>query len=401
LFNGAALLFRLQLYTFPMRRALTLQDSAIINELLSRARVTVANALISIALTLSTTTGVSAESAENPIFPANARPQLVFERTAKLNSGLTEGPAAAPDGTIYFTDMPLGVADQTMIHRYDPASNCTELFTSFAGKANGLAFDQEGHLIACDGAEGGGRCISRWDTKSAKSEVIAAHFQGHRLNSPNDMALDRVGRVYFSDPRYLGDEPLELEHQAVYRVELDGRVIEITHDVEKPNGIALSPDGKTLYVGDHNDGGNPRLGDGSPLKRRVMRLYAFPLDADGFVDGPKRTLVNFGAENGCDGIDVDEAGHIYIACRSLARPGIMVIDESGRQLAFLATGPKNQAGDFDELRGIPSNVEFGTGDDAHSLYITIDKGLYRVRTKQRGTTPVWSSAPQTSRNESR
>jgi len=358
---------------------------------LPRARVTVANGLVSIVVALCATTGVLAESEENSIFPANARLQLVFERTATLNSGLTEGPAAAPDGTIYFTDMPFGVAEQTMIHRYDPASGQTELFTSAAGKANGLAFDKNGHLLACDGAEGGRRCISRWDTKSQKFHVVADRFRGRRLNSPNDIALDKAGRIYFTDPRYIGDEPVELEHQAVYRVERDGRVIEITHDVEMPNGVTLSPGGETLYVGDHNNGGNSRVSDGVPAKRGAMRVYAFPLDADGLVSGPKRTLVDFGTENGSDGIDVDAEGHLYIACRSLSKPGIMVIDDAGKQLAFLATGPENQSGNFDELCGIPSNVEFGTGNDAHTLYITADKGLYRVRTKQRGIVPRWTT----------
>src|SRR5438445_280524 len=71
---------------------------------------------------------------------------------------------------------------------------------------------------------------------------------------PNDLVIDKKGRIYFSDPRYLGDEKRELEHRAVYRVDTDGKVVEVTHDAEKPNGIALSPDEKTLYVADHNNG---------------------------------------------------------------------------------------------------------------------------------------------------
>ena len=125
-----------------------------------------------------------------------------------------------------------------------------------------------------------------------------------------------------------------------------------------------------------------------------MRLVAFGLNADGLVAGPRRTLVDFGSENGCDGITVDAAGNIYAACRSLARPGVMVIDPGGKRLAYLPTGPANQKGLLDDWRGIPSNVEFGIADDNHSLYITLDKSLCRIRTRQRGQMPIWASNPQ-------
>src|SRR5256885_84084 len=71
---------------------------------------------------------------------------------------------------------------------------------------------------------------------------------------PTDLVIDLKGRIYFTDPRYLGTEPRELEHRSVYRIDRDDTVIEVTHDAEKPNGIALSPDQKTLYVIDHNNG---------------------------------------------------------------------------------------------------------------------------------------------------
>jgi gluconolactonase len=340
--------------------------------------------------------GAAPEPRENPIFPPDAKLEQIFERTAKIHSGLTEGPAAAPDGSIYFTDLPFGVADETMIHRYDPRSGTTTLFTAKAGKANGLAFDRDGRLLACDGADGGGRCIARWDIGSGRRTVVADRFAGKRLNSPNDLCVDRQGRIYFTDPRYLGSQPRELAQQAVYRIETDGNVSEVTHDVETPNGIVLSPDERTLYVGDHNPGGErppavePLPGD-PPPKPGAMRLYAFPLDADGKVAGPRRTLVDFGDQAGCDGITVDAAGNVYASCRSLARPGILVIDASGKELAFLPTGPAGQTGKFDDWQGIPSNVEFGVGSDNHTLYVTIDRGLFRIATKTVGPPPVWEA----------
>ena len=321
--------------------------------------------------------------AENPIFPDGAKLELLHTRKAKLNSGLTEGPAVASDGRIYFTDMPFG-NDNGQILCFDPKTGQTTTFTDRAFKSNGLAFDADGNLLSCDGADGGGRCVRRWDLKTGPSTIIADRYQGKRFNSPNDLTVDRQGRVYFTDPRYSGAEPRELKTEAVYRLERDGKVVEITHAPEKPNGLALSPDQRTLYVADHNNGGN-RLSPSDPEpKRGAMKILAFPLDADGLVSGTNKALVDFGKESGCDGMRVDSTGNIYLAVRSLARPGIRVIDPTGRELAFLPTGPEKQSGLFEDWRGIPSNVEFGIGDQEHTLYVTIDKSLHRVIVNTKG-----------------
>lgn len=330
------------------------------------------------------TTAVQNE--DNSILPKGSVPELIYTRKAKLNSGLTEGPAVAADGSIYFTDMPFGT-DNGMILRFDPKTNQTTVFTENSGKSNGLAFLRDGSAVSCDGADGGGRRLVRWNLKTGEGTTLADRFRDKRFNSPNDLSVDLKGRIYFTDPRYGGAEPRELEREAVYRLDTDGTLIEITGDVEKPNGIVLSPDQKTLYVGDHNNGGNRLKPNDPEPKRGAMKIYAFPLDADGLVNGQRRTLVDFGSENGCDGMTVDLAGNVYASCRSLARPGIKVVDPVGKELAFVETGAKNQKGLFDEWKGIPSNVEFGIGDDAHSLYITVDKSLYRLKVKTRGFHP--------------
>ena len=312
--------------------------------------------------------------------------ELIFTRQAKLNSGLTEGPAVAPDGSIYFTDMPFG-NDNGMILRFDPKTSQTTVFTNNSGKSNGLAFLRDGSAVSCDGADGGGRRLVRWNLQTHEGTTLVDRLQSKRFNSPNDLVVDLKGRIYFTDPRYGGTEPRELQHEAIYRLDVDGKVLEITREVEKPNGIVLSPDQKTLYVGDHNNGGNRLKPTDPEPKRGAMKIYAFPLNAEGLMSGPRKTLVDFGIENGCDGMTVDSQGNVYAACRSLARPGIMVVDPSGHELAFVETGPKNQQGLFDDWKGIPSNVEFGIGDDAHSLYVTIDKSLYRLKVKTRGFHP--------------
>lgn len=326
------------------------------------------------------------EAADNAIFADGSVLELIYTRQAKLNSGLTEGPAVASDGSIYFTDMPFGM-ENGMILRFDPKTNQTTVFANNSGKSNGLAFLRDGSAMSCDGADGGGRRLVRWNLQTREGTTLVNRFQGKRFNSPNDLSVDLKGRVYFTDPRYGGTEPRELEHEAVYRLDTDGGILEITHDVEKPNGIVLSPDQKTLYVGDHNNGGNRLKPTDPEPKRGAMKIYAFPLNAEGLINGPRRTLVDFGAENGCDGMTVDSQGNVYAACRSLVRPGIKVVDPNGNELAFVETGPRNQKGLFDDWKGIPSNVEFGTGDDAHSLYITIDKSLYRLQVKTHGFHP--------------
>lgn len=324
--------------------------------------------------------------AQNPIFPPGVRLELLHNRTASLNSGLTEGPAVAPDGRIYFTDMPFGPQDG-MILIFDPKTRGVSVFTDKSGKSNGLTFLADGSMVSCDGADGGQRRLIRWDVRSGKGTTLADRFQGRRLNSPNDLVVDLQGRIYFTDPRYGGTEPREINVEAVYRLEKDGTLLEITREVEKPNGIVLSPDQRTLYVGDHNNGGNRLKPTDPEPKRGAMKVYAFPLDATGKVSGPRRTLVDFKQENGCDGMTVDRAGNVYLACRSLARPGVLVVDPSGRELAFVETGPRNQTGLFNDWRGIPSNVEFGIGGDSHSLYVTIDKGLHRIQTRNTGFHP--------------
>src|ERR1700757_3047974 len=159
------------------------------------------------------------------IVPPDAKLELLFTRSAPIKAGLTEGPAVAPDGSIYFSDIPFG-ADKGMILRFDPKTKKTTVFTDDSHKSNGLKFDAKGYLIACEGSDEGGRCGARWDVKTGKREVVADKYMGKRFNAPNDLAIDLKGRIYFSDPRYLGDEPRELEYRSVYRIDRDGSVVE-------------------------------------------------------------------------------------------------------------------------------------------------------------------------------
>lgn len=326
-----------------------------------------------------------AQSAE-PIVPPDARLELLYTRSTAIKGGLTEGPAVAPDGSIYFSDIPEG-KDKGMILRFDPLTKETSIFTDDSHKANGLMFDADGFLIACEGADEGGRCVSRWDVTKKTREVLADRYQGKRFNAPNDLCIDLQGRIYFTDPRYLGDEPRELEYRAVYRLDRAGKVTEVTHDVEKPNGIAISADQRTLFVADHNNG-TDRISKGTPPPEKgAMKIYAFPINEQGTVLGSRTTVYDFDRGPGCDGMTLDSAGNLYLTSRSPKRPGILMIDVQGKELGFLPTAEPQP--DSKEPRGLPSNCEFGIGQEHNVLYITVDTSLYRIRLNATGYHLPW------------
>jgi gluconolactonase len=323
------------------------------------------------------------------IVSPDAKLELLFTRSAPISGGLTEGPAVAPDGSIYFSDIPFG-KDKGLIMHFDPKTNQTEVFVSDSYKSNGLKFDARGNLIACEGSDDGGRAVVRWDVKTKTRTILAEKYLGKRFNAPNDLAIDTQGRIYFSDPRYLGTEPREIEHRAVYRIDADGKVVEVTHEVDKPNGIALSPDHKTMYLADHDNGTDRIDTTAQPQpKPGAMKIYAFPLGIDGLVSGPRKTLVDFNKmftelkdQAGCDGMTVDSKGHVYLTVRSPKRPGVMVIDSTGKEVAFIPTGEPNQ--DAQNPVGRPSNVTFGIGAEKKVLYVTVDVSLYRIPLKVDG-----------------
>ena len=336
-----------------------------------------------------------APSGEGIVDPAS-RFEHLYTRPEKGLGGLTEGPAAAPDGSIYFSDILRG-ENHGRIHRFDPASMQVEIFADNSHKSNGLTFGPDGHLYAAEGADHGGRRISRWDVRKKERTLVVDRIDGKRFNSPNDIVADRYGNLYFSDPRYTGHEPRELEHRAVYRVTRTGEVVEITRQVTKPNGLALSPDGRTLYVAETNNGSDGLPGV-EPGNRGPMRIYSFPLSEDGTVSGPRRLFHDFGPKFGCDGMTVDEQGNLYLTVREPSRPGILVLSPDGQERGFLPTGSGVRAEETPLTEaeakgletppavpaGLPSNVEFGVGAESNMLYVTIDQGLYRIPLLTRG-----------------
>ena len=306
------------------------------------------------------------------IIPSGAKLETLWEK-----GGFTEGAAAAPDSTVYFSDFGQPFDSRpARIMRFDPRTGKTSVHSADSRMANGLMFDRQAQLVAC--------CASPLDGLRALANVredgslqtIVDRYQEKRFNSPNDLVIDRVGRIYFSDPKYVGPERMELPSMDVYRYDPNGTLQRVTFDITKPNGVMLSPDGKTLYVAETDNGTDQAesVTDASPGR---MTLNAFPVNGDGTL-GAKKVLVDFGDQTGIDGMTVDQQGRIYAAVRSAKRFGIVVFNTDGEELGIIPT-PQ-----------LPTNCCFGKGSTTESktLYITSGPGLYRIRLESTGHHPA-------------
>jgi gluconolactonase len=282
----------------------------------------------------------------------------LFPKAAKLEKlwgegEFTEGPCLGPDACIYFSDI------GNRIMKFDPAANKTTVFRDPSGRSNGLKFNATGRLVACEGANTGGNRRISITEKDGTVKTLADKYNGKRFNSPNDLTIDAKGRVYFTDPRYVGNEPRELDTESVYRIDPDGTVTQITRDVQKPNGIVLSPDQKTLYLADSNS---------DPKGHRI--LLAYPLKEDGTVGLPKK-VYDFAADRGIDGVTVTTEGLIVASAGAGKTAGVTVFKPDGTKVGFLPM-PED-----------PSNCCFG-GKEMRTLYVTAGKSLYRVETNMIG-----------------
>jgi gluconolactonase len=219
-----------------------------------------------------------------------------------------------------------------------------------------MIFDSSGRLIVAEGANvGGGRRVSVTE-RDGTIRILADKYDEKRFNSPNDVAVDRQGRVYVSDPRYAGNEPRELDFEGVFLIGLDGFAIRMITMANKPNGLALSPDGKILYVSDNG--------------RQRRALIACQVGIDGKTDHP-HVIHDFGAGRGIDGMTVTTDGRIVAAAGTAEKAGVLVLSPQGKILANIPI-PED-----------PANVEFGD-DDHKTLYICAGKSLYRIKTTMTG-----------------
>jgi gluconolactonase len=247
---------------------------------------------------------------------------------------------------------------------------------------NGLLWDAHGRLLACEPPL---RRVTRTDA-DGKITVLAEKFNGMRFTEPNDLTVDSKGRIYFSDPCYGDRSRIEMKDdkgqtvEGVYRIDPDGKVSRVIgREVERANGVLVTPDDKYIYVADNNNN----------TKGGARQLWRFDLRPGGSVDlKSKKLMYDWGTGRGPDGLKQDTKGRLYVAA-GLNKPnppfepatdvkgGIYVLDPNGKLLTFLPVPT-------DEV----TNCAFG-GDDRKTLYITGGGTLYSIRT----TTPGFMVYP--------
>lgn len=289
--------------------------------------------------------------------------------------GFTEGAAAGPDGNLYFSDFPQPFdSGLARVMKYDPRTGETSVYCPDSGMGNGLMFTRDGKLMGCCASPSGGHRALVEFLPDGKVEIVVGNFEGKRFNSPNDIVIDRKGRIYFTDPKYVGAEEMELDQFDVYRLDPDGTLHIATSDIDKPNGIILSPNQKTIYIAE-TDNGSSKADIEKEVKMGRMTLNAFPLNEDGNL-GEKRVIVDFGDQLGVDGMTMDTMGRIYAAVRSKERSGIYVYLPDGTEFDYIATS------------ALPTNCTFGRGEEIDRLYVTAGGGFYRIRTAATGYHPA-------------
>ena len=262
----------------------------------------------------------------------------------------TEGPAWSVQGFLLFSDIPAN-----RIYRWEQGKE-PAVFRDPSQNSNGLAFDSQGRLYAC---EHGARRVTRTES-DGKITVLAERFEGKRLNSPNDLTLHSDGSVYFTDPPYgVRQDARELDFQGVYRIAPDGKLALLVKDLSRPNGIALSPDEKRLYVDDS--------------EAKTVNVY--DVQADGTVANG-RLLISLAEHGtrGLDGLKLDVEGNLYVT----GTDAVYVVSPEGKLVAKIA------------CPGQCTNCCFGEAD-RKTLFVTgVTKegaGVWRVRVPIAGYSP--------------
>jgi gluconolactonase len=284
----------------------------------------------------------------------------------KLAEGFhwAEGPVWVPaQGALFFSDVP-----ENRVYRWKDGEGVTVLLepsgftgTEYHGRergSNGLTLDARGRLVLC---QHGDRRVARLADDGKHFETIVDRCEGRRFNSPNDLCYDRAGNLYFTDPPYglADDTPPEIPFCGVYRLGTDGTLTVITREMTRPNGIALSPDERTLYVGSTH-GPQPVV-------------LAFALQADGSVAGQRvffdgtDLMARTRRSGGFDGLKVDARGNVW----TTGPGGVLILSPAGRHLGTILTGRAT------------ANCTFGDADH-RTLYITANEALLRVRTLVQG-----------------
>lgn len=253
----------------------------------------------------------------------------------------SEGPVWLPDGTLLFSDIP-----NSRIHRVRDGT--LSVYREPSGQSNGLTLDLEMRVVACEHET---RRVSAGDESG--TEALATQFDGKRLNSPNDVVVRIDGRIFFTDPPYgIREEQRELPYNGVFTIDTRGELSLLVSDFERPNGLALSPDERTLYIAD--------------TARQHVR--AFDVAADGALSGD-RLFAAMRDDGRPDGMKVDRDGRVYVAAG-----GVQVFEASGKPLGVI------------ECPQSPANCAWG-GADGSTLFITARTAVYSTRLDVVGIAP--------------
>lgn len=293
-----------------------------------------------------------------------------FEQLDPAYGKVTEGPVWNGE-YLLFTRI-----QQSRIMKFDPAAGVVSVFRENTNHSNGLAYDPAGRLYACEGGDQeNARRVIRYEQDGSVT-VICDNFEGKRLNIPNDIVLDRQGRVWFTDPFYEGAAGpwskdrthMDLSHESVYRSDPqdDGswRTTRVTFDTTRPNGLLFAKDQTTLYVA--QSGREPN---------ELRQLRAYSVNSDGSL-GAGRVLHDFGANRGIDGMRLDSDGNIVATAGwEIGGPGPSIyVFSPGGEVIERHPVPCTR----------PTNCCFGDAD-LQTLYVTTIEGfLFRARTGRTG-----------------
>ena len=293
----------------------------------------------------------------------------------------TEGPVwNHRDRSLIFVDIDFGNPQGGAIYRWTEAGGAAA-FRRPSQNSNGNTYDRQGRLITC---VGGGRAVVRTNADGG-IETLASSYDGRPLNAPNDVICTPDGDVIFTDPVMRRPEaPPPTARSAVYRIRArDGSLMLLTDDLETPNGLVMSDDGRRLYVDDTRRQ-NVRVFDiDQDGRRRNDRVFCsvtpegLPAHLTEFLD--QQLAGSTATTRAPDGMKLDALGNLYVAANR--GEGIWVFDPTGALLGFIGIGEEQSA--FGAGRGGPSNLAWGD-DDWRTLYVTAVTSVYRIRMKVAG-----------------
>jgi len=303
---------------------------------------------------------------------AAGRPSAVLasDPTELSSHGAGEGPAWHPDGYLLSSG-------EGNINKHESGGKVT-VFRRGAG-SNGLLVDSQRRIVVCESSQ---RRVTRIETNGSIT-VLADRHGGSKFNTPNDLTMDSKGRIYFSDPRYGPREDMEMKDEqgqlveGVYRIDAPGKVVRVlTHEIERPNGVLVSPRDEFLYVADNN---NNNVGG-------ARKLWRFDLRPDGTIRPNSRRLIfDWKNARGPDGFKMDRRGRLYVAAglnqpnppfetADVYRGGLYILSPLGQLLQFVPI-PNDEV----------TNCAFG-GPNGQTVFITAGGHLWSVRVETSGRT---------------